>query len=84
MGIGAGTVHLYCRRVTRALRELGLHVVVWGNDDAHAASKTHFGDNGFDECIGIIDGSLIRLTSMPRQQGATYLCRKKYPAVRSH
>ena len=81
MGIGAGTVHLYCRRVTRALRELGLNVIIWGNDAAHAQSKEHFGVNGFDQCIGIVDGSLIRLTSMPLLNGVSYLCRKKYPAV---
>lgn len=81
MGIGFGAVFLYCKRVTRAFRELGLQVLRWGDNERHNESKAHFGQNGFNGCIGVVDGSLIRLGSMPRLQGLVYLCRKKYPAV---
>ncbi len=82
MGVSLGAVFLYCRRVTRAFRQLGYRrVVVWPNQARRAESKADFGENGFDECIGVVDGSLIRLTTIPKVQGALYFCRKRYPAV---
>ena len=36
---------------------------------------------GFRNCLGVVDGSLIRLTEAPKVMGLVYYCRKKYPAV---
>ncbi|KAH7890162.1 hypothetical protein F5I97DRAFT_1800316, partial [Phlebopus sp. FC_14] len=33
LGIGFGTVFVYCKHIVHALRELDLHVVTWGNDE---------------------------------------------------
>jgi hypothetical protein len=33
LAIGFRTAFLYCRRVVRALQELGIHVVSWGDDE---------------------------------------------------
>ena len=83
LAIGLGSVFLYCRRVVRALRELGLDVLTWGNDARHEEVSQYIHDNyGFPDCIGIVDGSLIRLTAAPKTMGLVYYCRKKYPAVR--
>ena len=82
LGIGLGTVFLYCRRVARALREIGLEILTWGNDERHKeVSEYIFEHFGFRDCIGIVDGSLIRLTKSPKVMGLVYYCRKKYPAV---
>jgi hypothetical protein len=82
MGIGIGTVWLYSRRVTRALRELGLRLLAWGSSERHQETATFIEEqSGFPDCIGIIDGSLIRLAETPEESGETYFCRKKFPAV---
>ncbi|KAI0658943.1 hypothetical protein C8Q70DRAFT_934053 [Cubamyces menziesii] len=82
LGIGLGTVFLYCRRVARALREIGLEILTWGNDERHKeVSEYIFEHFGFRDCIGIVDGSLIRLTKSPKVMGLVYYCRKKYPAA---
>lgn len=82
MGIGLGSVWLYCRRVTRALRELGVKAISWGDENRHNTTAAIIEElSGLPDCIGIIDGSLIRLTEIPGEWGTVYFCRKKYPAV---
>ncbi|KAJ3534538.1 hypothetical protein NMY22_g6883 [Coprinellus aureogranulatus] len=84
VGIGVGTVWLYCRRVTRALRELGLTVITWGDEARRTETEQHVSERTggkFSECIGMLDGSLIRLAEIPSEWGTRYFCRKKYPAV---
>lgn len=82
MGIGHGTVFLYCRRVTRALRELGESqgLVQWGNrrvTEAWVRERT-----GLKGCIGMLDGTLIQLTTAPQGSFSIFFCRKKFFAVR--
>ncbi|KAG9088234.1 hypothetical protein FRC06_002159 [Ceratobasidium sp. 370] len=82
MGVGHGTVVLYCRRVTRALRELGQEVVAWPNEQRKREIKDGFGRKfGLDGVIGIVDGSLIELTRKPTIGGDAYLSRKKTVSV---
>lgn len=82
LAIGFGTVFLYCRRVVRALRELGIHVVSWGDDERRQETSEYIMDAyGFPDCVGMLDGTLIRLTQMPEENGFTFICRKKFPAV---
>jgi hypothetical protein len=82
MGIGLGTVWLYCRHITRALREMGVTVISWG-DEARRAETAEYIQwvSGLSDCIGILDGSLIRLCDIPTEWGTLYFCRKKFPAV---
>lgn len=80
-GIGHGTVFNCCKWVTRALHELKFIVVTWSNDRRHAASKAHFGKTEFDDCIGVVDGSLIELTAEPTEQESVYHSCKKDVAV---
>lgn len=82
LGIGEGTVYNYCKRVTRALRKIGLTVLSWGNSARHQETANFIEQNyGFKNCIGIVDGSLIRLSEVPMEHGQAYWCRKKFPAV---
>lgn len=80
--IGHGTVFDCCRRVSRALRELGLRVLSWGSAQRRNEISDYIHEHfGLPNCIGIVDGSLIRLTEAPNHFGDFYYCRKKYPAV---
>ncbi|KAG1790670.1 uncharacterized protein HD556DRAFT_1192189, partial [Suillus plorans] len=63
LAIGFGTVFLYCRRV---VRELGVQVVSWGDDERRRETSEYIMDvYGFPDCIGMLDRTLIRLTQMP-------------------
>ncbi|KAG2743576.1 hypothetical protein P692DRAFT_20821652 [Suillus brevipes Sb2] len=65
LGIGFGTVFMYCKRVVRVLRELGLDVVTWGNDDRLQQVATHvMGQSGIPDCVGMLDGSLINIQAI--------------------
>jgi hypothetical protein len=82
LGIGEGTVFKYCQRVTRALRKIGLTTLSWGDSNRHRETASFVEKNyGFKGCIGIVDGSLIRLSEVPVEHGQSYWCRKKFPAV---
>jgi hypothetical protein len=82
LAIGFGTVFLYCRRVVRALRELGIQVVSWGDDERRRETSEYVMDvYGFPDCVGMLDGTLIRLTQMPDDNAFSFICRKKFPAV---
>ncbi|KAF8068082.1 hypothetical protein FPV67DRAFT_1171459 [Lyophyllum atratum] len=83
LGLGLGTVWIYCRRVTRALRELSLSVISWGDEDRlHETAEFIRDISGLGDCIGVLDGSLIRLDDIPTEWGPLYFCRKKFPALR--
>ncbi|KAG1750582.1 uncharacterized protein EDB91DRAFT_1078600 [Suillus paluster] len=82
LGIGFGTVFLYCKRIVHALREIGMQVVTWGDEDRQNETTRRVMDrSGIPDCIGMLDGSLIWLTKMPDRNGLTFICRKKYPAI---
>lgn len=83
LGIGEGSVFNYCQRVTRALRKIGLIALSWGDPNHHHTTANFIEQcYGFKGCIGIVDGSLIRLSEVPAEHGQTYWCRKKFSAVR--
>lgn len=85
LGLGHGTVFSYCRRVSRALREIGLTALAWGDENRRQETINFIQQNyGFPNCVGIVDGTLLRLTEAPKVNGAFYYCRKKYPSVSLH
>ena len=79
--IAEGTVHLYCSRVVKAFRRVRPKYLSWPNRERKAEIKSRTAAEGFPGCIGMLDGSLIRLASKPLKDGEIYLCRKKYYAV---
>jgi len=82
MGIGEGTVFLYCRRVTRALWQLGIELVSWGNQARRqVTAEVVQRESGLPNCLGMLDGTLIRLTEAPKHSGAMFYCCKRFPAV---
>ncbi len=82
LGIGHGTVVLYCKRVVRALRELRTQCLPWPGE----ARRTQTADtielkSGFPMCVGTCDGSLIRFCEEPIVDGHVYVSRKKSYSV---
>jgi hypothetical protein len=83
LSLGFGTVFLYCRRVTRALRELRPHFVGWPTPQRKDVIQKHIVDqSGFSKCLGSGDGSLVRFCEQPIEDGYMYLSRKKFYGVR--
>jgi hypothetical protein len=82
LSIGAGTVHFYCRRVTRALREVGLECVAWPNDERKAEIKRAMQEiSHIPGCIGAGDGTHIELTQKPRVEGDEFFSYKQIISV---
>lgn len=82
LGIGAGTVFLYCQRVSRALRQLQPQFLGWPDEDRKTVISTAISEqSGFDYCLGSGDGSLIRFSEEPMTSGWLFRCRKKFYAV---
>ena len=82
LGIGHGTVILYCRRVVHALRQLRSQYLRWPGE----AHRTETADtielkSGFPMCIGACDGSLIRFCEEPIVEGHVYVSWKKSYSV---
>ncbi|KAE9411318.1 hypothetical protein BT96DRAFT_803896 [Gymnopus androsaceus JB14] len=78
LGLGLGTVHLYCRRVTRALRELRSHHLGWlGDERKKLVSQRIEARSGFPKCAGSGDGCQIRMSTAPVENPDEFLSRKK-------
>ncbi|KAF7362660.1 DDE Tnp4 domain-containing protein [Mycena venus] len=79
LSIGFGTVFLYCRRVTRAIRELRTQFVGWPTAERKTVIRRDIKDrSGFAKCLGAGDGSLIRFCEVPREDGHLFQSRKKF------
>ncbi|KAF8160253.1 hypothetical protein K438DRAFT_1499501, partial [Mycena galopus ATCC 62051] len=74
LGIGYGTVILYCRRVTRAVHELKKKYAPWFSEEDQRATMEKFEEKtGFPNCVGSGDGSLIQTSDKPSWIGTAYL-----------
>ncbi|KAG2046767.1 hypothetical protein BDR06DRAFT_838693, partial [Suillus hirtellus] len=73
-----GMMFLYCQRVVQALWELGVHIVLWGDDECRQETFEYIMDvYGFLDCIGMLYGTLIHLTQMPDDNAFSFICCKK-------
>ncbi|EJF59916.1 hypothetical protein DICSQDRAFT_40900, partial [Dichomitus squalens LYAD-421 SS1] len=78
LGVGHGTVVLYCKRVTRAIRELRSQYLQWPTKAQREAIASAIEDkSGFPKCVGSCDGSLIRFCEEPIVDGHVYVSQKK-------
>lgn len=82
-GVSQGSVYLYIDRVITALQSLGSKCVRWPDGDTREDVKMAYADVGFPGCLGAIDGSLIRLATVPEENPIVYYCRKKFYGVRT-
>lgn len=81
MSIAEGTVYVYTKRVCRAIRHLRDQHLAWPGQERREFLSNEMAQQGFPGCIGIADGSYIRLLFKPKVNGYAYWCRKKYYAV---
>lgn len=82
LGIAEGTGYLYVQRVSKAFRNIRRDHLSWPGLARRDFLSQAMAPYGFPGCIGILDGSLIRLTDKPRgQSGFAYYSRKKFYAV---
>ncbi|QRV77942.1 DDE superfamily endonuclease [Ceratobasidium sp. AG-Ba] len=82
LSLGVGTVFIYCERVTRALRMVGLECVAWPDEERKSEMKAVIKDlSGIPGVIGIGDGSLFKLTEKPRREGNSYFTYKNFPGI---
>ena len=83
IGIAEGTVFLYCKRVTRAIRNICDHHLAWPGPARRQFLSSEMGVHGFPGCISIGDGTYIRLAGKPqmKERPFAYYCRKKFYAV---
>ncbi|KAJ6631000.1 hypothetical protein B0H10DRAFT_1938577 [Mycena sp. CBHHK59/15] len=82
LGIGLGTVVLYCRRVIRAIRELKKQYAPWFSEEHQLQTSAQIEAKiGFPDCVGSGDGSLIQTSQQPSWMGPAYLSRKGFFAV---
>lgn len=81
-GIGSGTVRIFVGRVLIAVKELKDEIVFWPDNEERADIKRRIKvKHGFQNCIGIIDGTLLGLAFKPSRFGESYFCRKHIYAI---
>ena len=76
-GIGKGTVYTVINRITKTLLSLKDEYIRWPNEEEKETMKMEIKFKyGFQNCIGIIDGTIIILDKKPLQYADAYWCRK--------
>ena len=84
MSIGYGTVILYCRRVTRAIRQLRAKYIGWPTAEQQECVEQRIeARSGFPRCLGSGDGSLLRWEEHPQEDGEAFQGHKKFIGVRN-
>jgi hypothetical protein len=53
----------------------------WPTAEARQETKAHYGNVGFEGCVGLIDGSLVVLSTCPEKDGPDYYSRKGYYCI---
>ncbi|KNE90011.1 hypothetical protein PSTG_16529 [Puccinia striiformis f. sp. tritici PST-78] len=74
--ISDGSVELYTNRCLMAILRLQSPLVAWPSATHRSDILEGFKEVGFDGCIGLIDGSLVVLSTCPEKDGPDYYSRK--------
>jgi hypothetical protein len=80
LGIGDGTVQLYMSRCFTALLRLYSNTIIWPREQAQEDVIRRFeevSEGAFENCAGILDGTVINLETKPSIQGYAYFHRKR-------
>ena len=80
-GIAKGSVINYIRRCVSALSEIKNDIVYWPDEKQRKEMRNRMSINGFRHCVGIIDGTLIRLIYRPEAYHECYYSRKCFYAL---
>jgi hypothetical protein len=79
--IAEGSIYTYVERVSQAFTHIRDEHLHWPGSLRRAAISERMAVRGFPGCIGVVDGSLIRLAEKPLNHGYNYWSRKKFYAV---
>ncbi|KAI9618601.1 hypothetical protein H4Q26_012423 [Puccinia striiformis f. sp. tritici PST-130] len=71
----AGSVELYTNRCIMAILGLKPQLLAWPNAEERSEVSSGFAD-GFEGCVGLIDGTLVVLSTCPGRDGPDYYNRK--------
>ncbi|KAL3689071.1 hypothetical protein R1sor_015380 [Riccia sorocarpa] len=66
----------YTNRVMIALESCMGQEIAWPDRQGRATIAEHFAALGFPGCVGLVDGTLVKLSLRPRDDGETYFDRK--------
>ncbi|KAL3683053.1 hypothetical protein R1sor_001075 [Riccia sorocarpa] len=66
----------YTNRVMTALEFAMGHEIAWPDRQERAVNSAHFAGLGFPGCIGLVDGTLVKLSQRPHDDGETCSDRK--------
>ncbi|KAL3683930.1 hypothetical protein R1sor_001952 [Riccia sorocarpa] len=66
----------YTSRVMTGLESTMGHEIAWSDRQERAIKSAHFTELSFPGCIGLVDGTLVKLSQRPRDDGETYFDRK--------
>ncbi|POW21082.1 hypothetical protein PSHT_02816, partial [Puccinia striiformis] len=69
------------RAFKQEFRMLKSGMLKWPNADKRKLTQKDYADEGFDGCVGLIDGSLIPLFDAPSKNGSDYWSRKGFYAI---
>ncbi|KAL3685319.1 hypothetical protein R1sor_003341 [Riccia sorocarpa] len=75
-GISHGSMVNYTNRVMIALESCMGHEIAWPDRQGRASIAEHFAALGFPGCVGLVDGTLVKLSQRPRDDGETYFDQK--------
>jgi len=81
--VAAGSVYLYIGRVITAISSLRNQCVSWPTQSNERLQevKLSFHELGFSDCIGLVDGCLMQLAFIPKEDPMIYYCRKKFYGI---
>jgi hypothetical protein len=81
LSVGRGTVIKVSRRVIQAINEVSTNYIVWPNKEQQAEISEVMTEEGFEGCIGFVDGTTIPLHQRPGLDGELYWDRKKQYSI---
>ncbi|KNE92662.1 hypothetical protein PSTG_13929 [Puccinia striiformis f. sp. tritici PST-78] len=81
LNIARGTVIKVTRRVIEAITSLGPQYVVWPNESRRREISEVMKQEGFEGCVGFVDGTTIRLFQRPAIDGHVFWDRKKQYSI---
>jgi hypothetical protein len=82
LSLGEGTVHLYCKRVVRAICQLRPKHLAWQSEEARQATLARIEMfSGFPKCVGMGDGTQVVMCEKPETDGDSFMNRKKHISV---
>ncbi|POW08754.1 hypothetical protein PSTT_07270 [Puccinia striiformis] len=81
VSLGFGTVELYTNWCLMAILGIKGNMLKWPDADAWKVTQQHYAKEGFDGCVGLINGSLIPIFDAPTKNGSDCCSRKGFCVI---